>query len=178
MKLNNHRYIVIHEQPTSVLPFMHCFSCPVKQASGPWKFSIGKVIRLKITQRKKKELLSFWQISSHIGGCGERGILIEIKAGFAIFGALFLVEWGMWWAVLVDMPGFSIVGFSAGSQVGTAFHQMESRTWDWKSTWVWSCLGVYKDMRHCDKGIFGFLRNLITHFYHCSLFRAMNSENL
>lgn len=108
MKPNNHRYIVIHEQPASVLPLVRCFSCPVKRVSGPWSDSVGKVIRLKITQREKKKvvLLADFQV---ILVAVERRVLIEIKAGFAIFGALFLVERGMRWAVLVDMPGFSVV---------------------------------------------------------------------
>lgn len=55
---------------------------------------MGKVIRLKITQREKKKvvLLADFQV---ILVAVERRVLIEIKAGFAIFGALFLVERGM-----------------------------------------------------------------------------------
>lgn len=47
-----------------------------------------------------------------------------------------------------------------------------------KSIWVWLCLEVCKDLSHWDKGIFGFLGNLITHIYHSSLFWAMVCGNL
>ena len=56
-------------------------------------------------------------------------------------------------------------------------YRMEGITSGWKSTWVWSGLGVCKDPSHFDKGIFGFLGNLISHFYHGSLFWATYSEN-
>lgn len=108
VKPNNHRYIVIHEQPTSILPLSHCFSCPVKHVSGLWSDSIGKVIGLKITQRKKINCCPLGRFHVILVAV-ERRVLIEIKAGFAIFGALFLVQGGMRWAVLVDMPGFPVV---------------------------------------------------------------------
>lgn len=56
--------------------------------------------------------------------------------------------------------------------------RLEGRTGGWKSIWVWLCLEVCKDLSHWDKGIFGFLGNLITHIYHSSLFWAVDCGNL
>lgn len=154
-------YIVTHEQPTSVPALTRCFSRPVKHVSGPWSDFVGKVIGLKITQRKKiVVLLADFQV---ILEAVERRVLIEIKAGFAILGALFLVQRGMRWAVR-----------------GAARFPCRDRAGGWNSTWVWSCLGVWKDPSRCDKGIFGFLPIFVTQsvLRHRFWESVLNSENL
>lgn len=122
-------------------------------------------------------MLSSWQMFKSCWWLWRgRRVLIEIKAGFAIFRCFVLGSErnvmscagqtsALCLAALL-LPGWDCAPLSGRQSLGR------------KGAWVWVCLELCKDPRRCDKGVFGFLGNFVSHFYHSSLFWAIDSENL
>lgn len=114
-------------------------------------------------------MLSSWQMFKSCWWLRRgRRVLIEIKAGFAIFRCFVLGS---------ERNVMSCAGRTSSLRLAALLlpgwdcgPPNERQSLGGKGAWVWVCLGLCKAPSRCNKGVIGFLGNLISRFYCNSLF--------